>query len=73
MVSDSNGTQIHENSRCCSILSLISIEHWESWLVENGMEIESKLKWIRGGKSSYFREPDKYLIELATPGLWAIY
>ncbi len=49
------------------------LEHWENWLVENGLDIESKVKWTRGGTSIYFRDPDKHLLELATPGLWAIY
>ncbi|MEP7038442.1 MAG: glyoxalase, partial [Acidobacteriota bacterium] len=35
--------------------------------------IESKVKWERGGTSIYFRDPDKHLLELATPGLWTIY
>ncbi|MDQ3753396.1 MAG: glyoxalase, partial [Acidobacteriota bacterium] len=30
-------------------------------------------KWNRGGTSLYFRDPDNHLLELATPGLWAIY
>src|SRR4029453_5397431 len=29
--------------------------------------------WSRGGASIYFRDPDEHLLELATPGLWAIY
>jgi len=28
---------------------------------------------LRGGHSIYFRDPDGHLLELATPGLWAIY
>jgi len=49
------------------------LEQWENWLVENDIEIESKVKWERGGTSIYFRDPDKHLLELATPGLWTIY
>ncbi len=49
------------------------LEQWENWLIENGIEIESKVKWTRGGTSIYFRDPDKHLLELATPGLWTIY
>ena len=49
------------------------LENWETWLVENGIEIESKVKWERGGTSIYFRDPDQHLLELVTPGLWTIY
>ncbi|MFN2454224.1 MAG: VOC family protein [Pyrinomonadaceae bacterium] len=49
------------------------LEQWENWLVENGIEIESKVKWPLGGTSIYFRDPDKHLLELATPGVWTIY
>jgi catechol 2,3-dioxygenase-like lactoylglutathione lyase family enzyme len=46
---------------------------WERRLRENGVPIESRVAWPRGGHSLYFRDPDQHLIELATPGLWAIY
>jgi catechol 2,3-dioxygenase-like lactoylglutathione lyase family enzyme len=46
---------------------------WEKKLAENGVEIESRVTWPRGGKSIYFRDPDGHLAELITPGCWAIY
>ena len=46
---------------------------WESWLAENGIAIEEKRTWDRGGQSVYFRDPDRHLLELATPGVWSIY
>jgi catechol 2,3-dioxygenase-like lactoylglutathione lyase family enzyme len=54
-------------------ISESELEKWENWLVENEIEIESKVKWERGGTSIYFRDPDNHLLELATPGLWTIY
>lgn len=50
-----------------------SVEAWESRLREQGVEIESKLTWPRGGASLYFRDPDGHSVELATPGLWPVY
>ena|SRR5258708_4406456 len=38
-------------------------------LEENGIAIESKVRWERGGQSLYFGDPDGNLLELATPGL----
>ncbi|PYU59508.1 MAG: glyoxalase, partial [Acidobacteria bacterium] len=32
-----------------------------------------KRTWELGGWSLYFRDPDRHLIELATPGTWSIY
>jgi catechol 2,3-dioxygenase-like lactoylglutathione lyase family enzyme len=46
---------------------------WETWLAENGVVIEEKHTWQRGGRSLYFRDPDQHLVELATPGTWSIY
>ncbi len=46
---------------------------WEQRLAENGVEIESHVAWPRGGRSIYFRDPDGHLVELVTPGCWAIY
>ncbi len=46
---------------------------WESWLEENGIVVEERHTWEFGGQSLYFRDPDRHLIELATPGVWSIY
>jgi catechol 2,3-dioxygenase-like lactoylglutathione lyase family enzyme len=46
---------------------------WERRLVENAVGVESRVTWPRGGKSIYFRDPDGHLLELITPGCWAIY
>ena len=49
------------------------LPHWEAWLAENGITIEEKHAWDRGGQSIYFRDIDRHLLELATPGVWSIY
>jgi catechol-2,3-dioxygenase len=46
---------------------------WEARLAEKGVAIESKVAWPRGGHSIYFRDPDRNLVELITPGCWPIY
>jgi catechol 2,3-dioxygenase-like lactoylglutathione lyase family enzyme len=46
---------------------------WEAWLPENGIAVEEKRTWERGGTSVYFRDPDRHLLEIATPGVWSIY
>jgi catechol 2,3-dioxygenase-like lactoylglutathione lyase family enzyme len=50
-----------------------ALADWEKRLDEHGVAIEGRTKWSRGGLSIYFRDPDGHLLELATPGLWAIY
>jgi catechol 2,3-dioxygenase-like lactoylglutathione lyase family enzyme len=46
---------------------------WESWLQTSGIAVEEKRTWDLGGRSLYFRDPDRHLIELATPGTWSVY
>jgi catechol-2,3-dioxygenase len=46
---------------------------WEKRLTEHEVAIEGRTDWPRGGKSIYFRDPDAHLLELVTPGVWAIY
>ena len=46
---------------------------WESWLQERGIAIEEKRAWEEGGRSLYFRDPDRHLLELVTPGTWSVY
>ena len=46
---------------------------WERRLRDEGVAIEGRTDWSRGGHSIYFRDPDGHLLELATPGLWTIY
>jgi catechol 2,3-dioxygenase-like lactoylglutathione lyase family enzyme len=46
---------------------------WGAWLEDNGIAVEEKRTWERGGCSLYFRDPDRHLVEVATPGVWSIY
>ena len=43
---------------------------WKEKLIQNNIMIEEEKVWDYGGKSIYFRDPDRHLIELATPGVW---
>lgn len=54
-------------------VSAAELAIWEPWLAEKKITIEEKRKWDRGGQSVYFRDPDRHLLELATPGVWSIY
>ena len=47
--------------------------NWESWLETRGIIVEEKRQWELGGWSLYFRDPDRHLVELATPGVWSVY
>lgn len=46
---------------------------WEASLEENGIAIKEKRTWELGGQSIYFRDPDRHLLEIASPGVWTIY
>ena len=46
---------------------------WEAHLDAEGVIIEGRTRWPPGSESLYFRDPDRHLIELVTPGLWPCY
>ena len=54
-------------------ISKDELDHWEAHLASRGVTIEGRNDWERGGRSIYFRDPDRHLLELATPGLWSVY
>jgi catechol 2,3-dioxygenase-like lactoylglutathione lyase family enzyme len=49
------------------------LKDWERQLANHGVTIELRRSWPRGGESIYFRDPDRHLVELATPGVWTVY
>ena len=49
------------------------LDAWERRLLDAGVAIESRVRWDRGGRSIYFRDPEGHSIELATPGVWPTY
>jgi catechol 2,3-dioxygenase-like lactoylglutathione lyase family enzyme len=54
-------------------IALDELSAWESWLQTNGIALEEKRNWELGGWSLYFRDPDRHLLEVVTPGTWSIY
>jgi catechol 2,3-dioxygenase-like lactoylglutathione lyase family enzyme len=54
----------------CFAIPFGELAAWEAHLTAEGVGIESRVKWPRGGTSLYFRDPDGHSIEVATPGLW---
>ena len=54
-------------------ISASELPRWETWLAENGIAVEEKCTWELGGVSIYFRDLDRHLVEIATPGVWSIY
>src|ERR1019366_7837834 len=45
----------------------------EAWLAQNEIAVVEKRTWELGGQSLYFRDLDRHLLEVATPGVWPIY
>jgi catechol 2,3-dioxygenase-like lactoylglutathione lyase family enzyme len=57
----------------CFAIDAAELPEWEQRLTEQGVAIEGRTTWGGGGKSIYFRDPDGHLLEMMTPGNWAIY
>jgi catechol 2,3-dioxygenase-like lactoylglutathione lyase family enzyme len=66
----------HDGSGANHIGLAIRPEDFDAWrqrLERSNVTIESLVTWPRGGRSIYFRDPDGHLVELLTPGVWAVY
>lgn len=60
-------------SHLCFKIAAAGLDPWCARLAAQDIPIESRITWLRGGTSLYFRDPDDHSIELASPGLWANY
>ena len=54
-------------------IPVAELARWDAWLTENEIVVEERRTWDGGGQSIYFRDPDRHLLEIATPGVWSIY
>jgi len=43
---------------------------WRAHLETHGVEIESEVRWPRGGRSLYMRDPAGNSVEIASPTVW---
>ena len=46
---------------------------WETWLGDQGIDIEFRKTWKYGAEALFFRDPDGHLLEVVTPGVWSMY
>ena len=54
-------------------ITAADLDPWRAKLAAEGVAVESTVTWPGGAVSIYFRDPDEHLVELITPGFWAIY
>ena len=57
----------------CFAIPLAELEAWGRHLADLDIVLESRVVQSFGGTSLYFRDPDGHSLEVAVPGLWAIY
>ena len=63
----------HGEQHIAFAVSSAALPDWQVRLERQHVAIEEIREWDRGGRSVYFRDPDRHLIELASPGVWSIY
>lgn len=63
----------HGPLHCALAVAAEALPAWQARLEAAGIAIEGRTDWPRGSISLYFRDPDGHLLELATPGLWAVW
>jgi catechol 2,3-dioxygenase-like lactoylglutathione lyase family enzyme len=76
VVSGSGVIPPHDGSGPQHIAFAIDRGDYDAWLTRlkgRGIAIESETHWERGGRSMYFRDADRHLVELVTPGIWPNY
>ncbi|WP_024697142.1 VOC family protein [Pseudomonas avellanae] len=63
----------HGRIHVCFAIDADQMQPWVDRLAAAEVAIEGRTEWPKGGSSIYFRDPDENLVELLTPGCWAIY
>ncbi|MBI6847078.1 VOC family protein [Pseudomonas syringae] len=63
----------HGRIHVCFAIDADQMQPWVDRLALAEVAIEGRTEWPKGGSSIYFRDPDENLVELLTPGCWAIY
>lgn len=48
------------------------VDAWRARLEQAGVVIEAEVKWPRGGRSIYFRDPAGNSLEMASPRIWGL-
>jgi catechol 2,3-dioxygenase-like lactoylglutathione lyase family enzyme len=48
------------------------LDAWRARLTERGVPVEAEIRWPRGGRSLYVRDPAGNSVELATPAVWTL-
>ncbi len=54
-------------------ISADSYDAWHRHLTDHDVPVRGEMRWRAGGRSLYFEDPDRNVLELATPGLWPNY
>jgi catechol 2,3-dioxygenase-like lactoylglutathione lyase family enzyme len=56
----------------CFAVAEDDLDGWRQRLQSAGVSIEQEVRWPRGGRSFYFRDPAGNSLEIATPRIWGL-
>ncbi len=52
------------------VVEASELDRWRARLTDFGVAIDAEVTWPSGGRSIYFRDPARNVVELAPPTLW---
>ena len=58
---------------CFAVRDPEDVAKWDERLQKLGVKVNGRMDWEKGGKSTYFEDPDGHVGEIGSRGIWPHY